>query len=90
MEKAKNGLTDDSGDEPLWYFNPWVIAASMLFFGPLGLILVWLRPATKAYMKVAVSIAVLGLTVWMTMGTVKYYQHLEAYYHQLADDMKGM
>lgn len=90
MEKEKNEITDGSPDGSLWYFNPWAIAASMLVFGPLGLILVWLRPETKIHIKILISVAVIGLTVWMTVGAVNYYQTLAAYYRQLAVDMKGM
>jgi len=90
MEKEKKAVTDGSSDGPLWYFRPWVIAASLVVFGPLGLILLWLRPATKIYIKIVISVAIIGLTVWMTVGAVKYYQTLSTYYRQLADDMKGI
>lgn len=72
-----------------WYFKWWAIALAIFAVGPLGLILVWFRPATKSSLKVIISIFVLALTVWFTVGAVNYYQILAQHYRELAEVLKG-
>ena len=73
-----------------WYFRPWTIVIAILCFGPLGLFLLWFRPGTKMYLKIGVSIVVIGLTVWMSIATARYYQLLMAHYKELAETIKSM
>ncbi len=71
-----------------WYFRWWVIALAIFATGPLGLLLVWFRPETKLSLKVIISVFVLALTVWTTMGAVDYYQILAQHYSELAEVLK--
>jgi hypothetical protein len=73
-----------------WYFRPWVILVAILGFGPLGLFLLWFRPETKVYLKVSISVVVIGLTIWMSIETARYYQLMVAHYEELAETMANM
>ena len=67
----------ESGNEDKkWYYRPWAIVVAILAAGPLGLPLLWFRPATSLYLKIAVTIAVVALTVWMTRGAFTFYGEL--------------
>lgn len=61
---------------PKWYYNPWVIVIAILALGPLGLPLLWSRPATNQYIKITVTIVVIALTVWMMQGVFTFYGEL--------------
>ena len=67
-----------------WYFKPWVILLAILSFGPLGLLPLWFRPKTNIYLKIAISVLVFALTVWMTVEVTKVYQNMLVYYKELA------
>ena len=73
-----------------WYFRPWVIALAIFSFGPLGLFLLWFRPGTRIYLKISISAVVIGLTVWMSIETARYYQLMVAHYTELAEIIKSM
>ncbi|MGB2661927.1 MAG: hypothetical protein WBD04_06045 [Candidatus Omnitrophota bacterium] len=88
LEKTDESLADLHEEEEVkWYYRPWVIAAAILFFGPLGLIPLWFRPKTKLYVKISISIAVIALTAWMMQTTVSVYKTLVEYYKELGDLM---
>ncbi|MFC1643786.1 hypothetical protein ACFL5C_00465 [Candidatus Omnitrophota bacterium] len=75
-------------EEKKWFYRPWVIALAILFFGPLGLFLLWYRPRTKLYLKVLISVVVLILTAWMVHDAVKVYRELLLHFEELADAMQ--
>ncbi|MFH1877253.1 MAG: hypothetical protein ABH883_00390 [Candidatus Omnitrophota bacterium] len=81
---ANSGSTDT---EDAWYFRPWIIAAAILGFGPLGLILLWFRPGTHILWKSLISVIVLSLTVLLTVETVNYYQIMMAHIKELSEAM---
>ncbi len=72
-----------------WYFKPSTIIFAILFFGPLGLFLLWFRPKTSLSVKITVSLVVIALTVLMTIQAVKTYQQLLKYLHELDRVMHG-
>lgn len=72
-----------------WYFRPWIIFLAILATGPLGLFLLWFRPATKLYVKVLISALVFALTVWMTVETVNYYQIMAQHFRELAEALQS-
>ena len=80
-EKKKN-------DSP-WYFNPWVITGAILGFGAFGLILLWMRPATRLGVKILVSIVVIGATVLLTMQCLTMYRVCILHYKELAGIVGG-
>ena len=92
MREATTEINIDKkeGEELQWYFRPWVVAAAIFVFGPLGLILLWFRPRTKLYLKISISAIVLILTAWMMVETAKYYEKLMLHYEELAEVIKSM
>lgn len=63
-----------------WFYKWWVIVLAILFFGPLGLVLLWFRPKTENSIKIIVSIIVLMFSFWATYSSVDFYQEmLETY-----------
>lgn len=70
--------------EEKWYYKPWAIVVAILCFGPLGLIPLWFRPRTKAYIKIGISVVVIAATVWCARATVSTYGKLMEYYQELS------
>ena len=73
-----------------WYYKSWVIVIAILCFGPLGLIPLWFRPRTQVWVKVAISVIVIALTVWMTRETAAVYKRLMQSYEELGQVMQDM
>jgi hypothetical protein len=46
-----------------WYFSTSTLITAVLFLGPLALPLMWLNPRYKQTTKLAISVAVIGLTI---------------------------
>ncbi|MBL7073140.1 MAG: hypothetical protein ISS33_05115 [Candidatus Omnitrophica bacterium] len=67
-----------------WYFKPVSILGAILLFGPLGLLPLWFRPKTKLWMKILVSVVVIGLTVIMTIETVNIYQKMLTHFENVS------
>ncbi len=78
-------MNKDSATNEDWYFKVWVIVLAILFAGPLGLIPLWFKPKTNLYLKIFVSVIVLGFTVWLTYETVNIYQELV----RVINDIRG-
>lgn len=89
MENSNlNAMVDKPAENRKWFFNYWVIAASILSFGPLGLLLVWYRPRTKTYIRILITAGVLFLTIWMTNELVNAAGSLIDYYKELGELVK--
>lgn len=94
MEEEKKEDALDRGTEPgkeeelEWYFRPWTIALAIFVFGPLGLLLLWFRPRTSIYLKVGVSVVIIGLTVWLAQGTMHYYREMMKHFQELSEAMR--
>ena len=59
-----------------WYYKPvWVVVA-ILAAGPFALPLVWFSPALKRWHKVAITIAMVAVTLWLVKATVDIYRLL--------------
>lgn len=71
-----DGPIEPPAGEKKWYYRPWAVAAAILVAGPLGLPLLWFRPNTNLYVKIAVTIVIIALTVWMTRGVFTFYGEL--------------
>ncbi|MFH1310251.1 MAG: hypothetical protein ABIH85_06215 [Candidatus Omnitrophota bacterium] len=77
MEKIeKESFLNNSGQkkERKWYFSPGVICLAILAGGPLALPLLWFRPKTNVFLKVALSLIVMGFTAFITMETIGIYK----------------
>jgi hypothetical protein len=81
----ENILEKPDKEELQWYYRAWVIVIAILCFGPLGLFPLWFRPRTKMWVKVAVSVAVIALTILMIQQTAKVYEKILDYYKELGD-----
>ncbi|MGB2601105.1 MAG: hypothetical protein WBD12_03740 [Candidatus Omnitrophota bacterium] len=91
-EKKEDALIPEaeaSQEEKLpWYFQSWSITFAIFAFGPLGLLFLWFRPRTSIYIKAAISIVVIGLTVWLALGTMHYYRVMMEHFQELAEMMQ--
>ena len=59
-----------------WYYKPAWIVVAILAAGPFALPLVWSSPALKRWHKVASTIAIGVITVWLAKATVDIYRIL--------------
>jgi hypothetical protein len=75
-----------SDDTLKWYYRWYIIVPALLMTGPLGLILVWMRPRTSKYLKILVSLVIAILTAMITFDTVNYYRNMAGYYTELGDE----
>ncbi|MFC1548640.1 hypothetical protein ACFL5E_01620 [Candidatus Omnitrophota bacterium] len=84
-EKSDDGQDVPGKTEMQWYFKPWAIILAVLCFGPLALLLLWFRPMTSIWLKIGITLLVVGLTTWMTIGAVEYYRVLMEHFRELAE-----
>ena len=66
----------DTGPKVKWYFTTPGIVILLLCIGPLALPFVVLNPRYPLWIKMAVSVAVIALTVWFYFVTKQLYGHL--------------
>jgi hypothetical protein len=59
-----------------WYLKPIAVIAAIFCLGALALPLVWLSPAFKRSHKIAITAALILLTAWLTVSSVKIYHML--------------
>ena len=59
-----------------WYFSKATVVIALLCLGPLALPLVWLHPHYKIITKLAISVIVVGLSIWLYSLTGQLYQQL--------------
>lgn len=59
-----------------WYFSTSALVMAVLCMGPLALPLVWLNPRYKPATKVAITIAVIGLTAVLLYLTADMYRQI--------------
>ena len=71
-----------------WYFKGWVIAVAILCFGPLGLLPLWFRPRTSKWVKIWVSVVVIGFTVLMIQQSFEFYKRIMVHYEELSNIMQ--
>ncbi|MGD2278732.1 MAG: hypothetical protein PVH45_01390 [Candidatus Omnitrophota bacterium] len=87
----ETGIEKDSVEQKLqWYYKGWVIVIAIFCFGPLGLIPLWFRPRTRAWVKISVSAVVIALTIWMIRETAEVYKGMLDYYEKLGQVMQDM
>jgi len=79
-----------SKEKPAWYFRTWIIVCAILTVGPLGLPLLWFRPNTGLRLKIGISVAVIGLTIWMSITVADFYQEMVMHYEKLANALENM
>ena len=87
MEETKN---KNKVDDFAWYFKPWAIIFAVFAVGPLGLLVLWFRPRTSLRLKIGISVVVIGLSVWLSLAVVEYYNTMMIYYKELGGTLTGM
>lgn len=60
-----------------WYYRPISVIVAILMLGPLALPLVWSNPTIARRYKVAITIALIILTIWLFRVSYALYQLLE-------------
>jgi low affinity Fe/Cu permease len=77
LDKSAKQTADDFGKpKTKWYFLTSVVVIAILCVGPLALPLVWFNPRYKAVTKLAVTIAVIALTILLSYLTMYIYLRL--------------
>ena len=57
-----------------WYHKPVWIFVAILAAGPFAMPLVWFSPALKKWHKIAITIALVILTIWLVKATMDIFQ----------------
>lgn len=78
----------EEDNELKWYYKWWVVTLVILFFGSLGLVLLWFRPSTNKNIKIAVTVVILFLTAFMTYSSVNFYREMLSRLNMQAELLK--
>ena len=70
-----------------WYFKTQWFVIAVLVVGPLALPLLWLNPHFSRKNKILVSIAIIILTYFLMLATVKSLKVIEEYYHLILQEL---
>lgn len=85
-------MTDSSvknGEKRIkWYLRPVSVVIAILALGPLAIPLVWISPAFKKWVKAALTVLLLLLTIWMADVSMKLYETLKADIQSLENTLK--
>ena len=87
MEETK---IENKIDGFAWYFKPWAIIFAVFAVGPLGLFLLWFRPRTSLRLKIGISVVVIGVSIWLSLALVEYYNMMMIYYKELGVALGAM
>jgi hypothetical protein len=64
-----------------WYFKPFGMLCAFFCVGPFALPLVWFNPSLDKTKKIIITVIVLGLSVYLTIVTIKSLQSIFKYYN---------
>jgi len=67
---------DDKKAPIKWYQRPSVVIIAILMAGPFALPLVWKSPAFTKGAKIAISVLIIALTIWLVKASVDIYNVL--------------
>lgn len=56
-----------------WYLDPVIVFIALLAVGPLAIPLVWMSPSFKIWHKIAITIAVIFITIWAIRTSAMLY-----------------
>jgi len=59
-----------------WYHKPTAVVVALLCIGPLALPLVWVTPAFRKRYKIAITIAVAAISIWLAKFSLDLYKRL--------------
>ena len=54
-----------------WYLRPVMVMIAILIAGPFAIPLVWISPAFKRWQKIAITIVLVLLTIWMFNAAIQ-------------------
>ena len=76
--EARESAADLGTNKPKskWYHSSITLIAAVLCVGPLALPLVWTNKRYNIITKAIITIAVIGLTVWLCYITVRIYANM--------------
>jgi len=66
-----------------WYYSTSAIVVGLITLGPLALPLVWANPKYKMITKIAITVVVIGVTVWLC-------QLMGQMYHQVIKQINDL
>jgi hypothetical protein len=69
-------LDDFHRPKTKWYFSTTILVIALLSVGPFALPLVWFHPQYNRISKIILTIAVIGLSIWLYMITRDLYLDL--------------
>ena len=67
-------MTDNEKTPIKWCYRPTIVIIALLTAGPFALPLVWKSPAFTKPSKIAITVLMLLLTVWLVKTSVNIYQ----------------
>lgn len=59
-----------------WYLHPASIVIAIFVTGPIAIPLVWMSPSLNRWHKIAVTIIITLLTIWMIMASITTFKIL--------------
>ena len=71
-----------------WYYKPVWILFGILAAGPFALPMVWFSPALKRWHKVAITIAMAAVTIWLAKAAVDIYRSFLKEMTELQNSMR--
>lgn len=66
-----------------WYHRPFVVIIAILAVGPFALPLVWTSPVFTKWSKIAITMLLIALTMWLVKASVDLYQVLQRQMQEL-------
>ena len=84
------GIMDTTSDNTKikWYLKPVPVVIAILIAGPFAAPLVWASPAFKRWQKIAITILLALLTIWMAQIFISAYKAILANMQQLGATFK--
>lgn len=73
-----------------WYFKPATLVVGFLCIGPLILPLAWFNPKFSSKKKIAISLAIVAVSVLLTALLANSVKSLVEYYRQLSQQLQQM
>ena len=66
-----------------WYFKTYWLVMGLLCVGPLALPLLWINPRFSRTKKIVISVIIVAVSYYLTMGTIEAIKNIKSYYQQI-------
>ena len=83
----ENNLNNNPPEK--WYQKIWWLVILLFVIGPLALPAVWRNPRLSRNTKIAITLAVLALTIWATIVFIKTLKSMDNIYNQQLEILQG-